>query len=125
VLERSSEHKEIGAAIPLQPNASKIIRKWGVSLLLQQRGAIVDRGFRMYSPDGALQKVVPFHKDMFGADRILYYRVDLLEGLKEAATSRNFRGSPVELRLSSNAVRCDCAAGIVIRLVFDKHDKSN
>ncbi|CZR57793.1 related to salicylate 1-monooxygenase [Phialocephala subalpina] len=113
VLERSAEHREIGAAISLQPNASKIVEKWGISSILEKKGATVDRGFRIYSPDGILRTTVPFSKDMFGADRMLYHRVDLLEGLKEAATSLDVPGLPVEIQLSSYAVSCACETGTV------------
>jgi salicylate hydroxylase len=113
VLERAAEIKEIGAAISLQPNASKIITKWGLDPFFEKRGVMIDKGFKIYSLDGKVQKTIPFSKSMFGADRMLYHRVDLLDGLKEAVCSDVFPGEKVEIRLASRATGVDCEAGIV------------
>ncbi|KAF8860912.1 FAD/NAD(P)-binding domain-containing protein [Acephala macrosclerotiorum] len=112
-LRGPNQHREIGAAISLQPNTSKIVEKWGISSILEKKGATIDRGFRIYSPNGILRTTVLFAKEMFGANRMLYHRVDLLEGLKDAATSPHFPGPPVEIRLSNHAISCDCKLGVV------------
>lgn len=113
ILEKSHEHKEIGAAISLQPNATKILEKWGLGELLLRRGGVPDKGFRIYSTDGELRTEIPFSREKFGADRMLYHRADLLDALKEAATSPDGAGPPVEIRLASKVIECDCDAGIV------------
>ncbi|KAH8647760.1 hypothetical protein BX600DRAFT_443106 [Xylariales sp. PMI_506] len=116
VLEQSRELREIGAALSLQPNASKILEdKWGLrtSLRGKHHGA-VDEGFRIFNAQGgALVRQIPFSRDTFGSDRVVYHRVDLLGALKEAATSTELPGSPAVLKLASRVVSCDCKAGTV------------
>jgi len=113
VLEQSSQHKEIGAAISLQPNATKILEKWGLGPLLERKGGIPDRGFKMFSTDGTLKASIPFSKETYGADRVLYHRVDLLDALKEAATTNEGVGEPAEIVLSSRVIECDTSNGVV------------
>ncbi|KAK7518405.1 uncharacterized protein IWZ02DRAFT_317869 [Phyllosticta citriasiana] len=115
ILEQSSLLREVGAAISLQPNASKILENnWGLGDKIPATKKVVDHGFRIYSTDGDLVKEIPFVKKReYGADRIIYHRQDLHSMLKAAATSSDFPGKPVELRLSSRAIDADCDAGIV------------
>jgi salicylate hydroxylase len=113
VLEQSSQHKEIGAAISLQPNATKILEKWGLGPLLKRNGGIPDRGFKIFSTDGALKASIPFSRETYGADRVLYHRVDLLEALKEAATTTDGLGEPVKIILSSCVIDSDSSRGTV------------
>lgn len=116
MLEQSSLNREIGAAISLQPNASKIVEKqWGLEKALQEKGSMVDEGFQMYSLNGELQMRIPlFTASKYGAERMLYRRVDLHEALKERATSSSFAGRPAEVRVSSRVTDCDCDAGFVL-----------
>ncbi|KAK7539658.1 uncharacterized protein J3D65DRAFT_550899 [Phyllosticta citribraziliensis] len=115
VLEQSSLLKEVGAAISLQPNASKILENnWGLGAKLPATKKVVDHGFRIYSIDGDLVKEIPLvQKREYGADRIIYHRQDLHSMLKAAATSSDLPGKPAELRLSSRVIDADCNAGIV------------
>ena len=113
ILEQSSQHKEIGAAISLQPNATKILEKWGLGPLLERKGGMPDRGFKMFSTDGTLKASIPFSKETYGADRVLYHRVDLLDALKEAATTPEGAGEPAEIILSSRVIECDTSNGSV------------
>jgi len=49
----------------------------------------------------------------FGADRVLYHRQDLHQGLRDAATSPELPGRPVHIRTSAAVVACDPEAGTV------------
>jgi 2-polyprenyl-6-methoxyphenol hydroxylase-like FAD-dependent oxidoreductase len=113
VVEQSRLNKEIGALISLQPNASKIVEKWGLAPCLEKRGAMVDKGFRIYTTDGTLQKEILFDSKDYGGDRIVYHPVDLHETLKEAAVSADRSGPPVQKRTSGRVVSCDCEEGII------------
>ena len=113
VLEQSKEHKEIGAAISLQPNATKILEQWGLGPLLKRKGGVPDEGFKIFSMDGTLKAAIPFSRETYGAERMLYHRVDLLEALKEAATTTNGPGEPADIILSSRVVDCDPSSGTV------------
>ncbi|KAF9637698.1 Monooxygenase FAD-binding protein [Lasiodiplodia theobromae] len=94
ILEQSSFLREVGAAISLQPNASKILeQRWGVGAGTDTTEPacprIVDRGFRIYSTAGELVKEIPLAKGRaaYGADRVVYHRRDLHALLLHAATT--------------------------------------
>jgi salicylate hydroxylase len=115
VPEQSRLHSEIGATISLQPNASRILEEeWQLGDDLAIARGMVDHGFRIYNVDGTLVNTVPLlTKAMYGAERIMYHRQDLHECLKQAALSPKRTGQPVEIRVSSRVISCDCEAGIV------------
>ncbi|EED13682.1 monooxygenase, putative [Talaromyces stipitatus ATCC 10500] len=115
VLEQSSFNREIGATISLQPNASKIVeRTWDLSRLLHEKGSMMDEGFQVYSLDGELQFRIPLSTtEKYGAERMLYHRVDLHDALKERATSDKWPGEPAQLHVSSRVTHCDCEDGVV------------
>ncbi|KAL2412561.1 hypothetical protein ABEF91_000879 [Exophiala dermatitidis] len=107
ILERSRMLKETGALISLQPNASKIVTKWGLDPFLLFAEPQVDRGFRLFDVAGQLAKEVPLRTEQFGADRILYHRQDLHSALRNAAVSPEREGKPVDIRTASPVVACD------------------
>ena len=113
VLEQSSLAREIGAAISLQPNATKIVeQQWGLEEPLKQRGSMIDRAFAIYGTDGKQQMRIPLATmDKYGGERVMYHRVDLHETLKERATAEGYAGRPVMVKTSSRVASCDCEAG--------------
>jgi salicylate hydroxylase len=113
VLERSQLLTETGALISLQPNASKILTAWGVDDFLKKYGPTVDDGFRFFDQDGKLQREIKFQHSEFGADRVLYHRQDLHQGLLEAAKSDTLPGEPVQIRIGSPVQGCDPENGTV------------
>jgi salicylate hydroxylase len=114
-LEQSSLNREIGATISLQPNASKIVeQQWGLGKLLQAKGSMVDEGFEVYNLEGELQIKVPLSTmGKYGAERVLFHRVDLHDVLRQRATSPDFPGRPATIRVSSRVVSCKCDEGEV------------
>lgn len=75
---------------------------------------MVDEGFQVYNLDGELQMRVPLSTtDKYGAERMLYHRVDLHDALKKRATSQEWPGEPAEMRVSSRVTGCDCEQGVV------------
>ncbi|KAL2856825.1 hypothetical protein BJX68DRAFT_263357 [Aspergillus pseudodeflectus] len=115
VLEQSRLNKEIGALISLQPNATKIVyNTWGLGKHLEDARGLVDEGFRVYSTSGELVNEVPLTtRTEYGANRIMYHRMDLHDALKKAALSTDRDGDPVEIRVSSRVVACDPVKGTV------------
>ena len=114
VIEQSSLHREIGATISLQPNASKIVERWDLTPLLEAKGSMVDKGFQVYNLNGELQMKVPLStQSKYGAERVLLHRVDLHEALKHRATSSEYPGKPVSIKVSSRVVSCNCDDGAV------------
>ncbi|KAK2012463.1 FAD/NAD(P)-binding domain-containing protein [Colletotrichum eremochloae] len=115
VLEQSQLNREIGATISLQPNASKIVEKqWGLEETLSRKGSMADQGFRIYSVEGKLHADIPFHlKKNYGADRMMYHRIDLHDALREAATKEAADAEPVIIRAGCVVRECDPEAGTV------------
>lgn len=118
VLEQSRLHKEIGATISLQPNASKILEQtFGIGPFLEEARGMIDRGFRIFSSDGTMVNEVPLmnSRERFGGERMMYHRQDLHDALKRAATAElgAERGPPATIRTSAKAVSCDCESGTV------------
>ncbi|KAH8887579.1 FAD binding domain-containing protein [Thozetella sp. PMI_491] len=114
VLEKSRMLREVGAAISLQPNASKIVGQWGIDAFLDKAEPMHDKAFRVLDIDGQLVNEIAIDTTkLFGANRVLYHRQDLHTALREAATAPNLSGKPAELRTSSAVVACDPEAGTV------------
>jgi salicylate hydroxylase len=109
--------KETGALISLQPNASKIITKWGLDPILQRVAEPqADKAFRMFNAEGKLVREIPLSTNMFGADRMMYHRQDLHAALREAATTteHGFQGKPAAvIKTAADVVDCDPAEGHV------------
>ncbi|KAL3459705.1 hypothetical protein BJX64DRAFT_301150 [Aspergillus heterothallicus] len=114
IYERSSLAREIGAALNICPNASRVLIKWDFDLdrarLVTARGHILARGdtldiLRTWEfPD--------FEKD-FGGPWYLAHRVDLHNGLQRLAKDPNGPGRPVEIVLRSEVVAYDPEQGSV------------
>ncbi|OHF04108.1 hypothetical protein CORC01_00447 [Colletotrichum orchidophilum] len=115
VLEQSHLNREIGATISLQPNASKIVEKqWGLEETLAKKGSMADRAFRIYNTEGKLHAEIPFHlKKSYGAERMIYHRVDLHDALKSAATKGEDGINPVNIRTGCVVQKCEPEAGTV------------
>jgi salicylate hydroxylase len=113
VLEQSRLNKEIGALISLQPNASKIIEKWGLEERLKEGGSMTDKGFRIFSTDGVLKTQISAASNKFGGDRVIYHRQDLHDTLREAATSTARNGPPAIIKTTARVIKCDCENGII------------
>lgn len=117
MLERSRMLKETGALISLQPNASKIVTKWGLDPILKRVAEPqADKAFRMFNTEGTLVREIPLSTSMFGADRMMYHRQDLHAALREAAvkTEDNWEGKPAAvIKTAAEVVDCDPAEGTV------------
>ncbi|RAL14419.1 2-polyprenyl-6-methoxyphenol hydroxylase [Aspergillus homomorphus CBS 101889] len=115
ILEQSALHREIGATISLQPNASKIVEgQWGLAAALHAQGSMVDAAFEVYDLAGRLQNRIPLStREKYGAERMIYHRADLHEALKHRATGAEFPGRAASIRVSSRVRACDCARGAV------------
>ncbi|RSL51962.1 hypothetical protein CEP53_008235 [Fusarium sp. AF-6] len=114
VLEQSSLNREIGAAISLQPNASKIVAsRWDLARTLEESGSMIDEAFEVYTVQGELQTTVPFSTAKYGSDRVLYHRMDLHQALKTRATGLDYPGRPATILTSTRVIGCDCDTGDV------------
>lgn len=70
--------------------------------VLKNAGALKVDGFKIYSTDGQLVRKIPLTlKTEYGADRMIYYRMDLHDALRRFATREQGQGQPVAIRTSS------------------------
>ncbi|RAH76843.1 2-polyprenyl-6-methoxyphenol hydroxylase [Aspergillus japonicus CBS 114.51] len=115
ILEQSPLHREIGATISLQPNASRIVEtQWDLAAALRARGAMTDSAFEVYDLAGQLQNRVPLRtRDRYGAERMIYHRADLHEALKQRATDPGSPGDVVRIRTGCRVRAVDCERGAV------------
>ena len=105
---------ETGALISLQPNASKIVSAMGLDRFLLSAEPMNDRCFRIVNTTGDIVRDIRLEPSEFGADRVLYHRQDLHQGLRDAAVSPELPGKPVHIRTSAAVAACDPEAGTVI-----------
>ncbi|KAL3464920.1 hypothetical protein BJX64DRAFT_286107 [Aspergillus heterothallicus] len=115
ILEQSSQLREIGAGISLQPNASKIVEDWwGLQPILHSKKCAADKGFRLFRSDGTLAKEIPLNtQEKYGGSRMVYHRQDLLDALREAALDPRRPGSPAKILTSHRVDECDPTAGLI------------
>ncbi|GAB1310403.1 FAD/NAD(P)-binding domain-containing protein [Madurella fahalii] len=113
LYEKSSFAHEFGAAAHMCPNASGILRAWGI--FAETFGATPMSRLIEYAKDGELQT----DRDLTSENKRwrhpwhLVYRVALHETLKEIATSEEGPGIPARLFTSSRAVAVDPEQGTV------------
>ncbi|KAK4046120.1 hypothetical protein OIV83_006346, partial [Microbotryomycetes sp. JL201] len=109
VLESSRMNQEVGAAIGLGPNATKIaINRWG--LKEDNLQGINARWYKEIDHRGNVQLDAPIDANRaFGAPWLLSHRVDLHNELKRLATTLDGPGLPATIQTAAK----DCEQGIV------------
>ncbi|KAL8276719.1 hypothetical protein RQP46_010898 [Phenoliferia psychrophenolica] len=112
VLEQSRMKSEIGAAIHLGPNASKIALKWGLDLAnLNSPECNVYKEFTLAGVRQIEAKADT--RAAFGAPWLLNHRVDLHNELRRLAEDASIPGEAAKIRSAARVVSIDCAAGTV------------
>lgn len=98
VYERSALNDEVGAAVHVPPNASRVLVPWGLDPA--GGGFVRATGLRIYSA-ATLEKVHEVDEAGIcaaaGAGLYFAHRVDLHEGLKKLAVGPGGAGRPVEI----------------------------
>lgn len=109
VVEKSRLKAEVGAAIHLGPNASKIVVQWGFD---QKRVGSVEvvRVVERNAANETLLEIPIDARSKFGGPWLLNHRVDLHNELKRLATEGD---DPVELLTGKAVADIDCEGGIV------------
>jgi salicylate hydroxylase len=87
VIERAPAFREVGAGLQLAPNASRILRDWGVLELLSESAVAPDMIRIRRGADGAdLAKIMLTDAEQrWGAPYLVVHRADLLAALLEKA----------------------------------------
>ncbi|KAI9695809.1 MAG: hypothetical protein M1820_008402 [Bogoriella megaspora] len=115
ILEQSSLLHEVGAAITIKPNATRVLASW--DFVPEQSGMVVLRGMSLI--DGTnMQTVVPtYYKDCestWGLPMYAVHRVDLHAQLRRLATQAKGPGRPCDIRALSKVVDYDAENGKVV-----------
>ncbi|TNY24092.1 hypothetical protein DMC30DRAFT_420671 [Rhodotorula diobovata] len=110
VLEQSRLKEEVGAAIHLGPNASKIALKWGLSL--EKLNSPEVNFYHEMGADGPTHFKIPIRaREEFGAPWLLNHRVDLHAELRRLATREDDLTAPAVVRTASRVERIDPDSG--------------
>ncbi len=115
IFEKSRFSNEIGAAITVAPNATRVLDHWGFDSV--GLGAVPNIASRFF---GAADLKVWMHEEYvdigteMGAKSWSFHRVDLHRGLRETATVENGKGKAVEIRLGCEVESVDCGKGVVV-----------
>ncbi|KAJ3575746.1 hypothetical protein NPX13_g3928 [Xylaria arbuscula] len=88
ILEKRQEITEVGAGIQIPPNASRILRRFGVLEEVMKHATVLERNsLRRWQDDEELGSVplVPHVEESYGAPLAVIHRADLQRTLLEAA----------------------------------------
>ncbi|ORY90089.1 hypothetical protein BCR35DRAFT_317057 [Leucosporidium creatinivorum] len=113
VLESSRLKQEVGAAIHLGPNASKIaIERWGMDLTRLNSPEVA--WYTEYTQQGEpqIKAQIDTRRD-FGAPWLLNHRVDLHQELRRLATDAEGPGAPATVRTGARVLSVDGDEGTV------------
>ena len=115
VLERSQFANEVGAAVTVPPNASRVLQSWDFDFHAARMIKFYGVDFVAGEAGGdTLTKVGELEfsdfEERFGAPYFLSHRVDLHEALKEMATSPNGPGKPAQIINGAHIISYDADA---------------
>ncbi|EMT68814.1 3-hydroxybenzoate 6-hydroxylase 1 [Fusarium odoratissimum] len=116
VFEQSRFLNEIGAAIHIAPNATRVLKSWDIEFTELQ--AVLCNAIKIYDHTGKLI-FVPVSigtKDEW----LLTHRVDLHSTLRKAATEKTFAGT-IKIHTASKVVQADAATAEITLANSDKH----
>ncbi|KAG4262840.1 hypothetical protein FPRO03_10203 [Fusarium proliferatum] len=109
VFEQSRFLNEIGAAIHIAPNATRVLKSWDIDFAELQ--AVLCNAIKVYDHTGKLifipVKLEELQKNIGTKDEwLLTHRVDLHSTLRKAATENTFSGS-IKIHTASKVVKAD------------------
>ena len=105
ILEQSSLLHETSAAITITPNASKVLRAWGLDASQAKMVAIKTRSLVNGT---TLEAVIPNYfsnvEETWGTPLYSVHRVDLHNQLRALATRKEGQGQPVDIQVRTQVV---------------------
>ncbi|KAJ5833644.1 hypothetical protein N7474_001955 [Penicillium riverlandense] len=115
VIEQSGFHNEVGAAIHVAPNATRVLKDWGCNFKDLQ--PVQCKRLQVWDRDGKLLWTPVVTKDLQQKlnttdDWVLTHRVDLHNALRSVA-AQEVDGRKIDIHLSSRVVSVDAEAGVV------------
>jgi salicylate hydroxylase len=121
IYEQAPELGEVGAGIQVAPNASRILRDWGLGEALDAVAVRALTSRRRRWEDGRLLAETQLGKavlERYGAPYAHVHRADLHAMLHRACLADDDAGEPVELHLASTVADVRDADGSAARLVL-------
>ncbi|ETS80616.1 hypothetical protein PFICI_08145 [Pestalotiopsis fici W106-1] len=121
IYERSKFKNEVGGAITVTPNGSRVLESWGFDDV--KAGAVEAKTLRMvdaHTLEPAFTDDLTDVRGDFGAKMAFYHRVDLHNSLKDLAQGQQegpnneLAGPPAVIRLGQAVVDIDCETGVII-----------
>lgn len=113
VIESSKFKNEIGAAVHLAPNVTRILLGWGIDLGILRpvpaKRILLERD----QENNILADVVLDSMKLFGSPWWWVHRGDLHHALRKLATDPALPGEPAKILLGKTVMACDPVAGIV------------
>lgn len=114
ILEQSSLMHEVGAAITIKPNASRVLHSW--NFVPEKSGVVAIRNTSLI--DGTnMEVIIPkLYKDCestWGWPMYAVHRVDLHAQLRQLATEADGYGRPCDVQVKSKVVEYDAENGKV------------
>lgn len=118
ILEQSSLLHEVGAAITIKPNASRVLHSW--DFVPEKSGAVTILNLSLIDGMSMKVKIPDYYKDCdstWGWPMYAVHRVDLHTQLRQLATEAEGPGRPCEVHVKSKVVeyvsdRPKCPGGI-------------
>ncbi|KAG8527708.1 uncharacterized protein KY384_007862 [Bacidia gigantensis] len=114
ILEQSSLAHEVGAAITIKPNASRVLRSWDFSP--EASGMVAIRNGSLIDGTNMNVLIPSYYKDCesnYGVPMYSVHREDLHTQIKVLATRKEGAGRPCDLQTRSKAVEYDAKNGKV------------
>ncbi|KAL5610554.1 hypothetical protein FOBRF1_006671 [Fusarium oxysporum] len=123
VFEQSRFLNEIGAAIHIAPNATRVLKSWDIDLTDLQ--AVLCNAIKIYDHTGKLifvpVKLEELQKTIGTKDEwLLTHRVDLHSTLRKAATEKAFAGK-IKIYTASKVIHADAETGEITLANGVKH----
>ena len=116
ILERSHFSNEVGAAITIPPNATRVLQSWDLDFraarMIPFNGMEIVAGESETLSTTGEYNFSSFERS-FGAPYLLSHRVDLHEALREMATSATGPGKPAQIINGAHIISYDAEAGSV------------
>ncbi|KAF4339358.1 3-hydroxybenzoate 6-hydroxylase 1 [Fusarium beomiforme] len=123
VFEQSRFLNEIGAAIHIAPNATRVLKSWDIDFTELQ--AVLCNAIKVYDHTGKLifvpVKLEELQKTIGTKDEwLLTHRVDLHSTLRKAATQKAFAGK-IKIHTASRVIQADAETGEITLASGVKH----
>jgi salicylate hydroxylase len=115
LFEASTFKREVGAAITITPNGTRVLDAWGFDH--DEAGAVEAKQARMVNHETlvpVMQVDIERTRERFGSVVNFYHRVDLHSGLRDLLIDEKLDAPPAAFNLGQRVANLDIASGTVI-----------